>query len=106
MHPALQGTGCRVAVLGVGGGALPMFLSSCFPKLIIDAVELNPLAVKAATKYMGLDMCAAQSAENISDDVPSSLSAKRQQPRVTTHIMDACRWLHLQSNERCGAPAT
>ena len=44
----------RVLCIGLGGGSLPNFLSHHFPGLHVDAVELDPLVVRAASDHMGL----------------------------------------------------
>lgn len=43
----------RVLCIGVGGGSLPNFLSHHFPGLHVDAVELDPLVITAASDHMG-----------------------------------------------------
>lgn len=48
-----HGSRCRALCIGLGGGSLPNFLSHHFPGLLVDAVELDPLVVTAATDYMG-----------------------------------------------------
>ncbi|KAL3150255.1 hypothetical protein ABBQ32_000108 [Trebouxia sp. C0010 RCD-2024] len=55
MHRSLRPGrgGCRALCIGLGGGSLPNFLSHHFPGLLVDAVELDPLVVTAATDYMG-----------------------------------------------------
>ena len=40
--------------LGLGGGTLPLFMSHHFPGLMVEAVELDPIVVSAATQEMGL----------------------------------------------------
>ncbi|DBA78741.1 TPA: hypothetical protein ACH3X1_008650 [Trebouxia sp. C0004] len=47
-------TSCRALCIGLGGGSLPHFLSHHFPGLVVDAVELDPIVVTAATQCMGL----------------------------------------------------
>mmetsp|Transcript_20309 Transcript_20309/g.53079 ORF Transcript_20309/g.53079 Transcript_20309/m.53079 type:complete len:419 (+) Transcript_20309:216-1472(+) len=102
-----QGTGHQVSVLGVGGGALPMFLSSCLPNVVIEAVELEPLAIKAATEYMGL--CTAnphlmvEEESSASGDTSSSTAPiERSGLEVNIHIMDACKWLDVRSDSASG----
>jgi len=43
----------RVAVLGLGGGALCTYLHHAFPSLTIDGVEIDPVMVHLAKKYFG-----------------------------------------------------
>lgn len=43
----------RVLVVGLGGGALPVFLRRHFPQLQIDVVEIDPEVITAAKLYFG-----------------------------------------------------
>ena len=43
----------RALCIGLGGGSLAMFLAHHWPGLEVDAVELDPLVLEAATKGMG-----------------------------------------------------
>jgi spermidine synthase len=43
-----------VAVLGVGGGALPLTLHAQFPSMTVDAVELSSGVAAAAQAHFGL----------------------------------------------------
>ncbi|MDR0965624.1 MAG: fused MFS/spermidine synthase [Myxococcales bacterium] len=43
----------RVLVVGLGGGAMPMFLRAIAPKLSIHVVELDSLVVQVARAWMG-----------------------------------------------------
>lgn len=45
---------CRALCIGLGGGTLPNFLSYHFPGMLVDAVELDPVVIAAATQSMGL----------------------------------------------------
>jgi len=56
LHADQQGSdsGMRLLCLGVGGGSLPMFLAHHFPRSHVDAVELDPMVIDAATQVMGL----------------------------------------------------
>eukprot|EP00873_Tetraselmis_striata_P011895 jgi/Tetstr1/432159/TSEL_021616.t1 len=56
LHADQQGSdsGMRLLCLGVGGGSLPMFLAHHFPRSHVDAVELDPVVIDAATQVMGL----------------------------------------------------
>jgi hypothetical protein len=58
----------RVLCIGLGGGSLPNFLVHSFPFASVDAVEIDPAVVEAATLAMGL---------------PARL------PRMTLHTADA-----------------
>ena len=49
-----QASSCRALCIGLGGGTLPNFLSHHFPGLHVDAVELDPVVIAAATECMGL----------------------------------------------------
>lgn len=48
-HPAPK----RVLIVGLGGGAMPMFLRAVDPALAIDVVEIDPLVVRLAREFMG-----------------------------------------------------
>lgn len=48
-HPSVR----RVLVVGLGGGAMPMFLRAVHPGLAIDVVELDPIVIRAAREFMG-----------------------------------------------------
>lgn len=41
----------RVLVVGLGGGAMPMFLRRLFPDATIDAVEIDPAVIKVARRF-------------------------------------------------------
>jgi spermidine synthase len=43
----------KVLIVGLGGGAMPMFLRTLFPTLEIEVVELDPKVVEVATRYFG-----------------------------------------------------
>ncbi len=43
----------RVLVVGLGGGTIPTFLHEHFPKMQIDAVDIDPVVVEAAKKFFG-----------------------------------------------------
>lgn len=43
-----------VAVIGLGGGGLCMFLHSCIKKAHITAVDIDPAMLQVATSYFGL----------------------------------------------------
>lgn len=44
----------RVLVLGLGGGAIPVYLGRFLPNATIDSVELDPGVIDVAKKYFGL----------------------------------------------------
>ncbi|CAL1687145.1 unnamed protein product [Lasius platythorax] len=44
----------EIMIIGLGGGALCMFLHHCFPKLKITAVEIDNAMLKMATEYFNL----------------------------------------------------
>jgi spermidine synthase len=44
----------RVLLVGLGGGALPMFIRQACPHAQIDVVDIDPLVVRAAREYFGL----------------------------------------------------
>lgn len=41
----------RVLIVGLGGGAIPAFLRHHYPKLIIDAVDIDPVVVDMAKRH-------------------------------------------------------
>ncbi|MCY1022706.1 spermidine synthase [Pyxidicoccus sp. MSG2] len=45
----------RILVIGLGGGAIPMFLRAVLPEARIDAVEVEPDVVEAAKLYCGFE---------------------------------------------------
>ena len=49
---------CAVC-LGIGGGSLPLFLAHHFPGMLVQAVDLDPVVLAAASQAMGfpLDRC-------------------------------------------------
>ena len=51
---------CAVCI-GLGGGSLPLFLAHHFPGMLVQAVELDPVVLAAASQAMGfpLDRCLA-----------------------------------------------
>ncbi len=51
---------CAVCI-GIGGGSLPLFLAHHFPGMLVQAVDLDPVVVAAASQAMGfpLDRCLA-----------------------------------------------
>lgn len=48
-----------VLCIGVGGGSLPLFMSYHFPGVRVEAVDLDPAVLTAASEAMGfpLDRC-------------------------------------------------
>ncbi|KAL4853379.1 Methyltransferase-like protein 13 [Chlorella vulgaris] len=70
----------RVLCIGVGGGSLPLFLAHHFPGAVIDAVELDPAVVAAATSAMGL----------------------REQPTLRLHTADAAAFLAQRRRRQQG----
>src|SRR5580658_440118 len=44
----------RVLVLGLGGGAVPLYLARSLPDATVDSVEVDPGVIEAAKKYFGL----------------------------------------------------
>ena len=51
---------CAVCI-GLGGGSLPLFLAHHFPGMLVQAVELDPVVLAAASQAMGfpLNRCLA-----------------------------------------------
>lgn len=44
----------RALVVGTGGGAFPMLLRRAFPRMAVDAVDIDPVVLKAAQAHFGL----------------------------------------------------
>ena len=53
---SLQAPGCKVLVLGLGGGSLPLFLSHSFPSMAITVIEIDPAVIRAASVAMGFPL--------------------------------------------------
>lgn len=45
----------RALCLGLGVGAVPRLLRTLYPRIAVDAVELEPAVVEAAQRYFGLE---------------------------------------------------
>jgi spermidine synthase len=43
----------RALIVGLGGGALPMFLHRCLPDLVVEVVELDPGVLEVAREFFG-----------------------------------------------------
>jgi spermidine synthase len=43
----------RVLIIGLGGGAMPMFLRKLYPDAEIEVVDIDPDVAKVATRYFG-----------------------------------------------------
>ena len=43
----------RIAIVGLGGGTMPVFLRHYYPNATIDVVEIDPDVVKVAKEYFG-----------------------------------------------------
>ena len=67
----------KVAVLGLGGGALCTYLHHAFPSFTIDGVEIDPVMVQLAKKYFGFN--------------PSS--------NLRAHVADAYHFIHELAND-------
>lgn len=44
----------RILLVGLGGGAMAMFLRGLFPEAQLDGVDIDPVVVSAAKKHLGL----------------------------------------------------
>lgn len=51
--PALVPPGARILFVGLGGGAMPMYVRQVLPAADIDVVEIDPLVVEVAQEYFG-----------------------------------------------------
>ncbi len=49
----------RILVVGLGGGAMPMFLRAVVPEALIDVVDVDPAVVEAAKRDFGFQEDAA-----------------------------------------------
>lgn len=45
----------RILIVGLGGGTLPFFFRSLFPRMTIDIVELDPGVLEVAKEYCGFE---------------------------------------------------
>jgi spermidine synthase len=43
----------RILIIGLGGGAMPMFLRALYPKVLIEVVDIDPKVVEVARRYFG-----------------------------------------------------
>ena len=50
---ALVETPRRILVVGLGGGAMPMFLRTTIPDATIDVVDLDPAVIELARRFFG-----------------------------------------------------
>lgn len=46
----------RVLIIGLGGGAMAMFLRTLFPNVEIDGVDIDPAVVSVAQQHLGLKL--------------------------------------------------
>jgi spermidine synthase len=44
----------RALVVGLGGGAFPLLLRRCLPRMVVDVVEINPVVVDVAQRFFGV----------------------------------------------------
>ena len=51
---AFQPNPLRVLVVGLGGGTIPRYLQSCFPEVMVEVAEIDPVMVELAREYCGL----------------------------------------------------
>ncbi|KAL8027080.1 hypothetical protein ABFX02_14G072600 [Erythranthe guttata] len=66
----------KTVIIGLGSGALPMFMRSCLPTLRIEVVELDPVVLNVASEYFGF----------IEDE------------RLKVHITDATKFVREKAN--------
>ncbi|KAK9837109.1 hypothetical protein WJX81_003306 [Elliptochloris bilobata] len=84
--PLLQPGAC-VACLGVGAGALPLFLHRRLPRLVVDAVEVDPAVALAAQRCFGFPPLQADSPPALTLLVEDA-AAYRLLPRLTALFLD------------------
>jgi len=65
----------RILVLGLGGGAMPMFLRSFLPEAQIDAVEIDPAVIDVAKRFLNF----------------------REDRRMSAYALDGRRFIQLSS---------
>jgi len=53
--PALAPDGGRMLFVGLGGGAMPMYVRQVRPDAHLDAVEIDPLIAELAERYFGFE---------------------------------------------------
>lgn len=59
------GAARRALVVGLGGGTIVGLLRAARPRLRIDAVEIDPLVVRVARRYFGLEVLPAADRERL-----------------------------------------
>ena len=52
--PALVADDARVLIVGLGGGVMPSYLARVRPRMELEAVEIDPVVVRAAREQFGL----------------------------------------------------
>ncbi|CAI5990771.1 unnamed protein product [Closterium sp. NIES-64] len=60
--PSSASHSTRILCLGLGGGSLPLFLAHALPFAHVDAVEIDPAVIAAATRHMGFPAWAVRPA--------------------------------------------
>jgi hypothetical protein len=86
--------------IGMGSGSLPLFLAHHFPGMQVEAVELDPVVVQAATAAMGFPLDRWQ--PHYISDTPSAcglglllltLAQSAGRPNLTVHNQDGVAFL-------------
>ncbi|KAK9786060.1 hypothetical protein WJX73_001619 [Symbiochloris irregularis] len=86
---ALQPPGCKLLVLGLGGGSLPLFLAHHFPSMSIDVVEIDPVVIRAASEAMGFPLDRAGLKVHEGDAIAHVTAAAEAGQRYDLVIVDA-----------------
>mmetsp|Transcript_17075 Transcript_17075/g.51015 ORF Transcript_17075/g.51015 Transcript_17075/m.51015 type:complete len:417 (-) Transcript_17075:447-1697(-) len=54
-----------IVCLGIGGGALPALLAVCYPQTLVQAVDIDPVVISVAKRYMSLSAPDIAGAKNL-----------------------------------------
>eukprot|EP01047_Picozoa_sp_COSAG01_P052831 COSAG01_NODE_5595_length_4158_cov_12.029598_4_plen_410_part_00 len=76
----------RALVVGLGGGTIVSLLRAVHPQLTVDAVEIDPLVVRVAHRYFGLEEPASLSS-------PISPAAAPPDGKLVIHTQDGAAYL-------------
>jgi hypothetical protein len=76
----------RALVVGLGGGTIVSLLRAVHPQLTVDAVEIDPLVVRVAHRYFGLEEPASLSS-------PVSPTAAPPDGKLVIHTQDGAAYL-------------
>ncbi|XP_071450712.1 eEF1A lysine and N-terminal methyltransferase homolog [Hetaerina americana] len=77
----------KVAVVGLGGGGLCMYMQQHFKKASITAVEIDPTIVDVATKYFGLTL-SEQLKIHVGDGIEFIINAAKEGKEFSAILFD------------------